>query len=311
MQLVPNSAGSLVETNWCHVPAGSSNGGQFCSTDVGHSFGRIPEGSAKIPAYLKDDVRRARAAGILTYHQQQPEPVRGTNGVLYDPIAMSSARRGSQLYTDTSGHTNFAPTGRIVITTRGGVFEPERSVWDDKYGFRQRLEKKAFTPADLKTHMQATPEDVVSTFRHEMGHLIRRDFRGTKKTPDELASEISAWQYAVEIDPRHSISIPMAARGLQSHAYHVYRGETLANTIFKGSPRYRLDDLLSNALRGETERDPVAWARAKVFTKRAITSLRNYGQVLTKRGLVRMPDNSPSASYFRRNILPGPGARGL
>jgi hypothetical protein len=309
ISLVPN-ADPLTEANFCHNPGGA-NGGQFCSGAPGGVrpplTGGGPKSSRPLPDFLKNDVRAALQAGIVTYHDQQPEPVRDLAGTLHDPLAKSHANSTAQRWEDAHGMTHYAEKGKIFIVTRGGLYEPERQVWSDSWN--PRMEKKELSPADLKR--SASPNDIVSTFRHEMGHLLRDSFRGTKKTPHELASEISAWQYAVEITPGHRVSNRMVTTGLLSHAYSVFRAENLRTTDLKHTPRYDFEEAANRRIQAESQRgfvDPDARQKARVFTTRALKALHNYGKILTKNKLIRVPDTrTPSAGAFKTKIAQSNG----
>lgn len=305
------------ESNDCHLPAGSPQGGQFCSRSGHSGLGVYPfaKGSQRIPDFLKADVLRARRAGIEVFHAQQPEPVEDMSGDLHDPLARSHARRGQSNFSDEQYRMHRAPRGRIYITTRGGLFEPEREVWSDRYGYSARREKKTLTPET--PFEKATPEDIISTFRHEMGHIFDDKFSPGKSTPMELAREIRAWQYALEISPDHTVSMPMVRRGLLSHAYAAFRTETLLDEhekLFGGKiNRWDRDEVGDRLFKDDVKKgaiDIAARRKAEQFTARVMRSLTNYGKVLRKRGIVREPDPWAQGhiwAKYRKIPLPGPG----
>ncbi len=302
------------EYNHNHRPAGPG-GGQFDHSS-GHGplsvFSHSPH-SARIPGYLKKDVAAAAMVGIETFHHQQPEPVRGIDGVIYDPLAKSHSNRSEGLHADVQGTNAYYHRARVFLSTRGGEFEPTYEEWNDKFGMNRTRKTKPYTPADLKD--PASKADVLSTFRHEVGHIMNRDFKDTKNTPHELASEITAWQYAVEMSPSHRISASMALSGLRNHAYGVFRGQTLIQTKLKDYPRYDYDKLIGIHLSAELDRgeiDPAAMTKAQHFADHVVKSLQNYGRVLRKRGApatepVFHPWYSPN-NGFPRDL--GMGGRG-
>jgi hypothetical protein len=294
--------GPLREQNNMHWPGGSSKGGQFAPKTGGG-----PQGSVKLPAYLKNDVRAALNAGIHTFHNQQPEPVKDLSGKIHDPLAMSHADSNTRTWRDDKGFTHTSQGGKIYIVTRGGEYQPERNVWQDKHGWTTRKEKKELSPADLKH--PASVNDIVSTFRHEMGHLLKDTFKGTKKTPRELASEISAWQYAIEITPSHRVSNRMMATGLISHAYSVFRAEALRKGDLKRVASYDFDEVANRTIQSESQRgfmDPLAMQHARAFTTKALSALHAYGRVLTAKGLTRIPTRKERQSKytFARKVTP-------
>jgi len=306
--------------NPCHAP----ESGEFCS---GSGRGPLsihpyPKDSVKIPAYLKDDVARAARAGIVTTHRQQPEPVRDITGQIHDPLAMSNARRGEETYFDAKGSMNIAYTGRVHIVTRGGVFEPEEQTWG-KYGPSGRKTKE-MTP-DMLTN-PASVHDIVSTYRHEVGHIMDDNFKGSKTATGPLAREIRAWTYAVEIAPDHTVSERMVRSGLESHAYHEFRvQEHLNSPTGKRIARYDADEWATRQVQNESKNnfvDAPTAQRAQRLASRVVTSLARYGEVLRKKGVVRIPKGR--APYFPKRWKmgigtgpdmyrpqSGPGGRGL
>lgn len=302
----------LHEYNQCHVPSGP-DGGQFCSTRGLKNYPR-PRDSADLPDFLKDEVLLARQAGVATYHRQQPEPLMDIRGEIVDPLAYSNARRGEEVYYDKQGFKHVAPRGRIVITTRGGEFEPTEQVWSAD-GFPQGRRQKDLTPEMLPEKAKATVEDIESTFRHELGHIMDdQTWGGGGKIGVELAREIRAWQYAVAISPDHKVSQAMVRRGLESHAYSVFRKEALPAelTYLKHTPRWDLDVTLERIVQNELRSGVInieAHRKAVAFTNRTMKALDNYAAVLRKKGLVRIPQASDP--YFpARKVHPGPGGRG-
>lgn len=300
------------ESNDCHTPPGSPEGGQFCS-DTSLRHYPYEQGSQKIPAYLKRDVKLARQAGIAVYHHQQPEPVKDVTGAIHDPLAKSHAKGGAYTYFK-DGAKYYSPTGRIFISTRGGVWEPTYQSYENRGSFYHSVTKtKDLTPSDLLN--PASIDDVVSTFRHEVGHLMDREFGGRKSTPAELAREIRAWQYAVEASPDHKVSETMVRRGLMSHAYSVFRKQELAKeSYYSRLASWDRDEALERALNNEVKSkivDGPTQFKARQFTARVLKSLRNYGAVLRKKGIVRVP--RAEAPWFpeRKLPLPGPGRGGL
>lgn len=312
MLLVPNSYGArrLREHNDCHSP----EDGKFCSKEGSLRYYGRPEKSARIPEYLRDDVKRAARAGIGTFHHQQPEPVQDVTGKLHDPLAKSHANRNEYVFFDDAGVMHKKPGGKIFIATRGGDYEDKQDVWVGSGHFGNfRKEPKKFKPEDLPEADRATVQDIVSTYRHEMGHILNRDFRSTKKTPYELASEIAAWQYAVEITPGHEVSERMVRKGLESHAYSAFRHQYWLNsTTVKSAPRYDQDDYANRLVQNEVKDGkvfPETVAEARAFTERVVKSLKNYGAALRKKGATRVP--RVKDVWFQKrheNITPGPGA---
>ncbi len=317
MRLCPDQEQShLVEYNHNHRPAGPG-GGQF-----DHSSGHGPlsvfphdPASLRIPGYLKKDVAAAALAGISVFHAQQPEPVRDMSGKMHDPLAKSHVSLSDGSTPDTNGIRAYH-RARIALMTRGGEFEPEHVVSTDKWGFHQSRERKPYTPDDLKPEDRASRTDVLSTFRHEVGHFMRqRTYRAGTNTPYQMANEITAWQYAVEMSPNHRVSEKMVRLGLMSHAYSVFRGEALAKGKLKGYSSWDMDKMVGINLHAELERgeiDHESMAKAKGMTDRVVTALQNYGRVLRKRG-------APAAEpvfrpwYDKNKIFPrdlGVGGRG-
>jgi hypothetical protein len=307
------------EFNNCHNPEGAG-GGQFCSTRGSNPklmlYSR-PPGSKDLPDFLKADVVAARRAGIEVFHAQQPEPVMGLEGQIHDPLAMSHARGGESRFFDKLGSQQLSRRGRVYITTRGGEFEPEREVWDDQYGFRARKVKKDLTPEMLPEALKATVLDVVSTFRHEVGHIMDDSHVGGK-IGTELAREIRAWQYAMEATPDHRISQPMLRRGLESHAYTVFRKQALPKELsyLSRTASWELDETLDRIIQNELRSGVInieATRKAKAFADKTIRALDHYGTVLRKRGIVRVPQPL-DADYFgkygpKAKVIPGPGGR--
>ena len=322
------------ESNDCHLPAGSPEGGQFCSGGMflpvppkGSVGVGTPEGSAELPDYLKGDVARAARAGIVTHHRQQPEPVKTTSGEIVDPLALSHAERGETTYTVQGKGITFqrAPTGRIQITTRGGVYEPEYDAYESSGDFWNiRRKKKDLTPEDLPEDAKRSAEDVVSTFRHEMGHILRkagwpdRSFKAGTSTPYTLASEINAWQYAVEISPNHEVSERMVRDGLMSHGYFEFRLRQLRTGELKRTPLYDFEEVGRRWIDGELKQGVVnieAHRQAVAFTNKAARALKNYGAVLRKKGLqftVQRRPYIPKREHRKglHAFEPGPGGRG-
>lgn len=316
----PTRRKRLREFNQCHNPAGPG-GGQFCSgTGKVPSIGRFarPEGSVRIPDYLKADVERAARAGIVTYHHQQPEPVMDKHGNIHDPVALSHADPRSQEFRDVkTGFTSRPQTGKIRIVTRGGEFVPDEEVWNDKYGFNTTRRKKALTPEMLTT--PATEEDVLSTYRHEVGHLmdpfIDKPSRGS--TPAVLGKEIRAWIYAVEASPDHRVSQRMMKAGLDSHAYYEFRRQFYLTQAkeFRIS-RYDQDEWAARQVEFEVKQktvDPDTLAKSQRWAARAMRAINNYGAVLRKKGVgVREPKYKGRPDWAwkyvdRRTVVPGPG----
>jgi hypothetical protein len=302
------------ESNDCHNPAGPG-GGRFCS-DHGPRSGLAAYPRSKyskpLPGYLKADVLRARRAGIDVHHAQQPEPVMDSLGNIVDPLAKSQAQGGESTIDDEVIGFTKAPRGRILITTRGGEFEPTYN--DYSLGaFSPRRKTKDLTPADLTD--PATPDDVTSTFRHEMGHILDRNFgRAGQTVPIELARELRAWVYAVEASPEHTVSQKMVRSGLESHAYSVFRKQEILkeNPWLQRGYSFELDERLENVFKQELRdkkplSDPAA-AKAQAFTDRAMKALNKYGEVLRKKG-IGVPEPPAPKPYIPENKLPtrGPG----
>lgn len=307
----------LREENDCHNPAGAA-GGQFCSKDHGPRSGLASyphdKRSRSLPSYLKMDVLRARRAGIEVFHQQQPEPIRDARGKIMDPLAMSNARRGETFFYDENDRRTLAPSGRIVITTRGGEFEPTETVYDpsDRFMSRPTRKPKELKPGDLTD--PATPDDVTSTFRHEMGHILDQNFSGSKSksTPAELARELRAWVYAVEASPDHTVSNRMVTDGLESHAYAVFRKQAILKENPYLSRGYsfeleeRLDRVFQNELRDRKPLDEASAAKASAFAARALKALNKYGNTLRRKG-AGVPDPPVPPHYIPKSLLPTPG----
>lgn len=312
------------ESNDCHNPAGSPVGGRFCSAPgVAPAEGRGPLGiyprpvdSVKIPAYLKDDVARAMRAGFVTYHQQQPEPIKDITGQIQDPLAMSHARGSEEQFKDVGTGMWVKARGKIRLMTRGGEFEPTYQTYSSQ-GFPTGYKKKELTPADLPPEAQASPLDVISTFRHEVGHLIDDAWssRATKSTPVTLGRELRAWIYAMEISPDHTLSEKMMRSGLTSHAYFEFRKKELWEA--RGNPRmnsWDREEWMEREVRAEMKdgmMHAATLAKAEAFATRGIRAIQNYGKVLKRKGLVRIPQ--PRDPFFpERNrllVTPGPGGR--
>jgi len=310
----------LHEFNPCHTPAGTPAGGTFCSTRgslPGLMHYARPPGSKDLPDFLKADVLAARRAGIEVFHAQQPEPVEGLEGQIHDPIAKSHAKGGESTFFDKQMVQHLSRRGRVYITTRGGEFEPEREVWADAYGFNARREKKPLTPEMLPDALKATVEDVVSTFRHEVGHIMDQSHTGGK-IGWELAREIRAWQYAMEASPDHRISQPMLRRGLESHAYTVFRKQALPKELsyLSRTASWDMDETLDRIIQNELRSGIInieAHRQARAFADKTIRALDHYGTVLRKRGIVRVPQPL-DADYFgkygpKAKVIPGPGGR--
>jgi hypothetical protein len=317
------------ESNDCHTPAGSPEGGQFCATRGSHpplmAYPR-PEGSEDIPDFLKADVAAAQRAGILVRHRRQPEPVADIAGVIHDPLALSHAQRGEQTFFSTSfsgegqGSTyHRAPRGRVQIVTRGGAFEPTTETWGS-YGPTGRKAKE-LTPEMLPAELRATVHDVQSTFRHEVGHIMDANFSGSKggAIGPDLAREVRAWTYAVEISPDHTVSARMVRTGLMSHAYHSFRkAQILADPDYAYVKRQGFMDqqeTLERIVQGESKQGVVsieAHRKAVAFATRVQRALEHYGTVLRKKGIVRVPQpQDPYIPDAYKRLQPGPGRGGI
>lgn len=304
---------SIYEGNDCHNPEGPG-GGQFCGKDHGprSGLGAYPHAkhSKPLPSYLKQDVLRARRAGIEVHHMQQPEPVRDVRGKIHDPLALSNAKGGEARFEDDVAGFVTAPRGRIVIATRGGEFEPtEIDYSQNRFGGVRK--KKSLTPADLTD--PATPDDVTSTFRHEMGHILDQNFKGTKNTPPELARELRAWTYAVEASPDHTVSARMVRNGLESHAYAAFRKQAiLADPDYAYLKRgyiYDQQDSLDRVFTEEVRNgkiDAASAAKADAFTARSLKALNKYGEVLRRKG-VGVPEPPIPTPYIPKSTRPVPG----
>jgi hypothetical protein len=312
----------LHEYNKCHDPGGTPEGGQFCSTPGSGSglknYPR-PEGSKDIPDFLKQDVLNAARAGIVVRHHQQPEPVLDIAGVLHDPLALSHARGGTETFASKGVYGLIAPRGAIRIMTRGGEFEPTVEVWGSS-GYPQGRKKKELTPEMLPAELRATVHDVQSTFRHEVGHLMDDESSWPKKGAKydtEMQREVRAWVYAVEISPDHTVSERMVRNGLMSHAYGSFRK---AQILTDDEHRYvqrqgwmDQQETLERIVQNESKMGVVnieAHRKAEAFTNRVLRALVNYGKVLTRKGIVRVPQAKDP--YFpladkRRLMQPGPG----
>lgn len=309
----------LHEFNPCHNPEGTA-GGQFCSTR-GSNPGLLnvprPRGSKDLPDFLKADVLAARRAGIMVQHTQQPEPVQDVTGQLHDPLALSHARRGEETYWDEKGWKHVAPRGRIRISTRGGEFDPMETVYDSSFSSRRR--EKTLTPEMLPEAEKATVEDIVSTFRHEVGHILDDKTwpgQGSGKIGQSLAREIRAWQYAVEATPDHRVSQRMVRNGLTSHAYSEFRKQAMledpTTPWFKRQGFTDREENLERAVQEEIRRGIInieAHRKAEAFATRVQKSLTRYGDVLRKKGFVRVP-TARTPWRPKPTILPGPGGRG-
>lgn len=311
MQLIPNSNGEdnrpVREFNDCHLPKGQPTGGRFCRRG----------GGAEVdpPLYLQEDVETARRMGIKPTFVQSPDPVRDMFGDVMDPLSRSNAQHGEVGWADEFGWYQRTPTGETRTVLRGGEFDPYEmrgGFWDS------RREKKEVTPEDLTN--PATPYDVASTFRHEIGHLLRTGFKATKATPEALASEIAAWQYAVEAAPNHTISHTMVRKGLMTHAYFEFRVASLLEqdpSLKRYYNPFDFSTIQRMVYREIDEKglDPKIVAKAKAFTDRAIRSLDAYGAVLRKRGTrkttPRKPPPSQAWAAQYRKVHPGPGGRGM
>lgn len=316
MILVPDSE-SLREYNSCHNPPGPG-GGQFCSKIDPLRIYPQPRYSTEIPDYLRDEVAMAIRAGVVTYHNQQPEPVIDVAGNVVDPLARSYAEPGWKTFVGKQGFSHLAPRGSITITTRGGVWEPMETEYSPD-GFPRGKRPKKTNPEMLTDDLKATVEDVESTFKHELGHIMDRSRVGGR-IGVELAREIRAWQYAIAITPDHRVSRTMVVRGLESHAYHVFRkAEVLADPetafLFSRVSTWDLDERLENFVQREYKEGTVreaTKAKAKQFAARALKSLDRYAEVLRRKGIVRVPQ--PVDPFFPTNwrdkIRPGPGGRG-
>ena len=332
MRLIPasNNDSYFREFNPCHAPAGSPDGGQFCSQDA-PSLRHYPrsQGSARIPEYLKADVLKARQAGIEVFHSQQPEPVVDTLGYRQDPLALSHAEHGEKQYWDAKTGLSYTGKGRVYISTRGGEYDPMRTSYEKTSGFwNTKQVRKEMTPEDLKD--PASAGDVQAVFRHEVGHLMRRDFnRGAVSTPSELASEIVAWQHAIENSPNHQVEEKFMRKGLLSHAYAAFRRESIKKEFLQTGSSWDREERAEIMLRQETSRrgnhpwvqgaqgsgPHIAAAdkqRALKFTARAMKALRNYGAVLRKRGTAKVKKvRDPFGVPKRYPPYPTPGGPGL
>jgi hypothetical protein len=312
------------ESNDCHAPGGTPEGGQFCSTRGSlpglRNYPR-PEGSADIPDFLKQDVLNAVRAGIVVRHHQQPEPVMDLAGEIHDPLGLSHAHRGEEtFFTGRGSYTPLkGPRGRIRIVTRGGEFEPTYETWGS-YGPTGR-KAKDLTPEMLPAELRATVHDVQSTFRHEVGHIMDDKTWPTKgaKYDIDLAREVRAWTYAVEISPDHTVSERMVRNGLMSHAYRSFRhaqiltGDEPAYAYVKRQNWLDQQETLDRITKNEAKTGVVnieAHRKAVAFANRVLKALGNYGKVLRKKGIVRVPQAKdpwfPNAEE-RRLMQPGPG----
>lgn len=303
---IPNIGLELEEFNWCHNPEGAK-GGQFCSGEDALSGYPQEKHSAPIPDYLKADVLAARRAGIAVMHTQQPEPVKDVAGEMHDPLALSHAKGGSYDWWDEKGMRHTSATGRIRISTRGGEWVPTVDVYGSS-GWPVGKKDKPTTPDT--PFEKASIEDVVSTFRHEIGHLMDRNFRGSKSgsTSDVMGREVRAWIAAVEMSPDHMVSERMVRNGLNSHAYYEFRKQELRkDPLYRRVASWDLDERLDRVIKNETEVHPETLAKAKAFTERVIKSLKRYGAVLRKKGMVRVP-TARHPWYPKPTVRPGPGA---
>ncbi len=297
-----------IHENDCHLPAGSSEGGQFCSEPkLGLRGYPYDKNSKRLPPYLKADVLRARRAGIEVFHGQQPEPVKDSTGKIHDPLALSHAKSGETVFWDEQGRPHKA-SARIYISTRGGEYDP---YYDDYSGgsFAPRRKLKDLKPEDLTD--PATPEDVQSTFRHEMGHILDRNFSGSrsKQTPMGLAREIRAWQYAVEVSPDHTVSARMVTAGLTSHGYFEFRREALRHEVARMNS-WDQEEALDRRVRQEIKDgilDEPTVRKSEAFAARVLKSLNNYGKILKKRGFTPKEYERLDRIYIPPSKLPKPG----
>jgi hypothetical protein len=255
-------------------------------------------------------VLAARRAGIEVMHTQQPEPIKDTTGAIHDPLALSHARGGSTHFRDSrTGGMAYAPTGRIRISTRGGEFQPTTTIWGE-YGPKgeKRKELTPDTPFE-----QATEDDVVSTFRHEVGHIMDKNFRGNKSgtISPNLGREVRAWVHAVEMAPDHKVSARMVRTGLTSHAYFEFRKQELRkDSMWSRVSSWDREERLEAAVQRETDKDPVAHAKAVAFAAKVGTTLQRYGEVLRRRrpNMVRVPEaDAPWFPPPERRVRAGPG----
>lgn len=304
---IPNVGLELEEFNWCHNPEGAK-GGQFCATGERVSLGNYPyeKHSVRIPDYLKADVLAARRAGINVVHVQQPEPVKDVAGEIHDPLALSHAKGSYDTWWDTKGFKHVSATGRILLSTRGGEWVPTVDVWGS-YGPIGKKDKPTTPDTPFE---KASILDIVSTFRHEVGHLMDKKFRGNKSgtVSDVMGREVRAWTHAVEMSPDHIVSERMMRNGLNSHGYYEFRKQVLRkDPLWRRVASWELDERLDRVIKNETEIDPASMAKAKAFTERVIGALKRYGAVLRKKGMVRVPSKEPTRWYGQDKIRPGPG----
>jgi hypothetical protein len=333
MKLVPNSWGSskLEEFNRCHVPAGSGKGGQFgdktqCAIDM---HPQRPD-SVPLPGYLHSDVLMARRAGIMTTHMQQPEPVRDTTGRVFDPLMRTQFERGEFSFVDNKGFTHKLPVGEIRIWSRGGQYDPYDIIYDT--WFNQTKKPKELKPEDLPPEGRAGKEDVLSVYRHEVGHAITRyadnERPGIKdlskrtihpalvvageRVTRDMANEVAAWQFAVAISPAHRVSAKMVHEGIASHAYAMYHAErTRQERAYSQVPRYDQMEWLDRRLRNDPV-DPELVAKAAAFADRATKVILRYGRRLRSRGLQMLPPSRPNPYFDKtKRVIPGPGGVGI
>jgi len=176
---------------------------------------------------------------------------------------------------------------------------------------------------DLLEH-PANKADVLSTYRHEVGHLMDRNFKGGVSTPEVLAREIRAWTHAVEIAPNHRVSQRMVLSGLESHAYFEMRRQEHIKT-YRG-PSWDRDERTATMVNREIKDgvlDAPTLVRARAMAQKVSSSLRKYGEVLRRKGgKPREPKGKDPyiGTRWRMGIgtgsdmywpTPGPGGRGL
>lgn len=320
---VANSFGSLREMNTCHAQAD----GKFCSGPGGQrvSLGTrtYPDNSVRLPEYLKADVLHAAKAGIVTYHHQQPEPVKDSTGKIHDPLALSHSNRSEEHYTDKkTGFRVTAHGGKVRIVTRGGEFVPHEDVYTGSFNLTRR--QKTMTP-DMLTK-PANRADVISTYRHEVGHIMDANFKGAKSTPEVLAREIRAWTNAVEIAPNHRVSSRMVQSGLESHAYfELRRQHHLQNSMQSVSSWDRAERsarMVQNEMK-DNHLDAPTLERARAMAQKVSASLARYGAVLRSKGAPAKTPKGPKPYISKRwkmgigsgadmyRPMPGPGRGGI
>lgn len=306
----PVRPGRFFEHNDCHNPPGPG-GGQFCSGPL-HTA-TYSKGSKSIPEHLKADVARAKASGIEVFHSQQPEPVVDVTGQTHDPLALSHAEHGEHPYWDAKTGLQYTGKGRVFLSTRGGEYDPFATKYEGEYLTPKRV-RKTTSPEDLRD--PATPADVEAVFRHEVGHILRRDFKSTAKAPYELASEIVAWQHAIENSPNFRVKETWVRSGLLSHAYTAFRKQAIekewSGIGFRGSSWDR-DERLELRVKQESKEkfvDEDALRKARQFTYRVLKSFRRYGDVLRKRGGPARRPRSWRDDYTPKPRYPTPGGPG-